>query len=123
MPVTNIPLDSQPSRNAHKSPAAEYDSDDSQVKKKTEVAALEWYGQTSYVTGKETAMNVLRDTFSVRTLMEDGQLQNLANHVGDFVNNYTVEVFKIGIIRRHSKSTFMAGMTLTVNVILALDRF
>jgi len=72
----------------------EYDSDDSQVKKKTKVASLEWQGKVFYVAGKESAINILRDTFSVRTLMEDGQLQHLVNHVGDFVNNYTAEALK-----------------------------
>jgi len=83
-------------------PPLNYDSDDSQVKKKTKVASVEWHGKTFFVTGKESALNILRDTFSVRTLMEEGQLQHLVHHVGDFVNNYTPEVFKTGIIRRHS---------------------
>jgi hypothetical protein len=55
--------------------------------------------------------------------MEDGQLQLLVNHVGDFVNNYTAEIFKMGIIRCHSKSAFMAGMTLTININHDLERF
>ena len=55
--------------------------------------------------------------------MEDGQLQLLVRHVGDFVNNYTAEVFKMGIIRRHSKSALMAGMNLTMNANHDLDRF
>ena len=101
--------DAQPSgSSAH---PIDYDSDDSQVKKKTKVTALEWQGET------------LRNTFSVRTLMEDGQLQLLVHHVGDFVNNYTAEVFKMGIIRRHSKSALMAGMNLTMNANHDLDRF
>jgi hypothetical protein len=79
-------------------PPTDYDSDDSQVKKKIKVATLDWQGQTFYVTGKESALHVLRDTYSVRTLMEDGQLQLLVQHVGDFVNNYTADVFKMGII-------------------------
>ena len=64
---------------------ADYDSDDSQVKKKTKVAALEYNGQTFYVTGKESALHILRDTYSVRSLMEDGQLQLLVHHVGDLL--------------------------------------
>ena len=70
----------------------DYDSDDSQVKKKTKVAALEWQGQTFYVTGKESALHILRETYPVRSLMEDGLLQLLVHHVGDFVNNYTADV-------------------------------
>jgi len=101
----------------------DYDSDDSQVKKKTKVAALEYNGQTFYVTGKESALHILRETYSVRSLMEDGQLQLLVHHVGDFVNNYTADVFKLGIIRRHSKSALLAGMTLTLNANHDLDRF
>jgi hypothetical protein len=101
----------------------DYDSDDSQVKKKTKVAAVEWQGKTFYVTGMESALTTLRDTFSVQTLMEDGQLQLLLHHVGNFVNNYTAEIFKMGIIRCHSKSALMAGMTLTMNANHDLDRF
>jgi hypothetical protein len=78
-------------------PPTDYDSDDSQVKKKIKVATLEWQGQTFYVTDKESALNILRETYSVRTLMEDGQLQLLVQHVGDFVNNYTADVFKMGV--------------------------
>jgi hypothetical protein len=85
--------------------------------------ALEYNGQTFYVTGKESALHILRETYSVRSLMEDGQLQLLVHHVGDFVNNYTADVFKLGIIRRHSKSALLAGMTLTLNANHDLDRF
>jgi len=119
--TTGSNLDALQSRSAV-NPAG-YDSDDSQVKKKTKVASLEWQGKVFYVTGKESALNILRDTFSVRTLMEDGQLQNLVNHVGDFVNNYTADAFKMGIIKCQSKSAFMAGMTLTINTNHDLDRF
>ena len=103
-------------------PAVEYDSDDSQVKKKIKVASMDWQGQTYYVTGKESVIAILRDTSSVRTLMEDGQLQLLVNHVGDFANNYTADNFKTGIIKRHSKSALLAGMTLTLNTDHDLDR-
>lgn len=54
--------------------------------------------------------------------MEEGQLQQLIQHVGDFVNNYTSEAFKLGIIRRHSKSALLAGMTLAMNTAHGLDR-
>jgi hypothetical protein len=101
----------QPSGSSY--PPTDYDSDDSQVKKKIKVATLDWQGQTFYVTGKESALNILRETYSVRALMEDGQLQLLVQHVGDYVNNYTADVFKMGIIRRHSKSALLAGMNLT----------
>jgi len=112
----------QPLRSSLVNPI-DYDSDDSQVKKKTKVAAVEWQGKTFYITGKESALTTLRDTFSVRTLMEDGQLQLLVHHVGDFVNNYTADIFKMGIIRHHSKSALMAGMTLTMTANHDLDRF
>ena len=55
--------------------------------------------------------------------MADGQLQLLVHHVGDFFNNYTADVFKMGIIRRHSKSALLAGMNLTMNANHDLDRF
>jgi hypothetical protein len=54
--------------------------------------------------------------------MEDGQLQLLVQHVGDYVNNYTADVFKMGIVRRHSKSALLAGMNLTVSANHDLDR-
>ena len=54
--------------------------------------------------------------------MKDGQLQLLVNHVGDFANNYTADNFKTGIIKRHSKSALLAGMTLTLNTDHDLDR-
>jgi len=104
------------------SPGVEFDSDDSQVKKKIKVASMDWQGQTFYITGKESVITVLRDTHSVRTLMEDGQLQFLINHVGDFANNYTADNFRTGIIKRHSKSALLAGMTLTFNIDNDLDR-
>ena len=84
---------------------------------------MEWQGRTFYVTVKENAIATLRDAYSVWSLMEDGQLQQLVNHVGNFVNNYTSEVLKIGIIRRHSKSALMASMTLTRDANHDLDRF
>ena len=96
-------------------PAVEYDSDDSQVKKKIKVASMDWQGQTYYITGKESVIVILRDISSVRTLMEDGQLQLLINHVGDVANNYTADNFKTDIIKRHSKSALLAVMTLTLN--------
>ena len=46
-------------------PAVEYDSDDSQVKKKIKVASIDWQGQTYYITGKESVIVILRDTSSV----------------------------------------------------------
>jgi hypothetical protein len=51
-------------------------------------------GTNLYLTGKESALHILRETFSVRSLMEDGQLQLLVHHVRDFVNNYTADVLK-----------------------------
>ena len=84
---------------------------------------MEWQGQTFFITDKDSALHILRDTFSVRSMMEDGQLQLLVHHVEDFVNNYTADVFKMGIIRRHAKSALLAGMTLTMNANHDLDRF
>jgi hypothetical protein len=54
--------------------------------------------------------------------MEDGQLQLSVNHVGDFANNYTADNIKTGIIKRHSKSALLAGMTLTLTADHDLDR-
>ena len=57
------------------------------------VATL-WYEDKDYrVLGKESVIKILRETQSVRTLMEDGQLELLVRHEGNFVNNYTKEVF------------------------------
>ena len=91
-PSTTIPpttsstttLNGSSRANVHStSQAVEYDSDDSQVKKRKKVASVEWHGQTFYIIGKESVINKLRDTYSVRTLMEDGQLQLLVNHDND----------------------------------------
>jgi len=89
-------------------PAVDYNSDDSQVKKRIKVAYMDWQGQTFYITAKESVITILRDTYSVRTHMEDGQLQLLVNHVGDFAYNYTAENFKTGLIKRHSKSALLS---------------
>lgn len=112
-----IPPFSKPPSTTFTSQAVEYDLDDSQVK------TLEWQGRTFYVTAKQNAIATLRNTYSVWSLMEEGQLQQLENHVGDFVNNYTSEVLITGIIRRHSKSALMASMTLTMDANQKLDRF
>ena len=56
---------------------------------------MDWQGQTYYVTGKESVIVILRDTSSDRTLMEDGQLQLLVNHMGDFANNYTADNLRL----------------------------
>ena len=104
----------------------DYDSDDSQVKTimtRRSDDSLEWQGQTFCITGKESALHILRDTFSVRSVMKDGQLQLLVHHVGDFVNNYTADVFKMCIIPRHAKSALLAGMNLNMNANHDLDRF
>jgi hypothetical protein len=117
----SVPVVVQPTGARSSSQTVEYDSDDSQVKKKIKVASLEWQGQTFYIIGKESVINILRDTYSVRSLMEEGQQPILVNHVGDFVNNYTSDVYKTGIVRRHSKSALLAGMTLTTNADHDLD--
>jgi hypothetical protein len=69
---------------------------------------MDWQGQTFYITAKESVITILRDTYSVRTHMEDDQLQLLVNHVGDFAYNYTAENFKTGLIKRHSKSALLS---------------
>ena len=86
-------LRAAPRDSSYAAQPTDYDSDKSQVQKKTKVAALEWQGQTFYVTGKESALHILRESYSVRSLMEDGKFQLLVHHVGDFVNNYTAEAF------------------------------
>lgn len=84
---------------------------------------MEWQGKTYYVTGTESGIQTLRATTSVRVMMEETQLETLINHVGNFVNNYTAEVFRAGILRQHSKSALSAGMSLHVKEKHNLDRF
>ena len=55
--------------------STDYDSDDSQLKKKTNIARLEWLGKTYEMISKENALHILRMSQSVRTLME-------LNHLG-----------------------------------------
>ena len=83
--------------------STDYDSDGSQLKKKTNIARLEWLGKTYEMIGKENALHILRMSQSVRTLMEPNQLEKIIDHVGNFVNNYTPEQFKHGILREQSK--------------------
>ena len=54
--------------------------------------------------------------------MELNQLEKLIDHVGNFVNNYTPEQFKHGILREQSKSDVVAGMTLAMTVNHDLSR-
>jgi hypothetical protein len=84
--------------------STDYDSDDSQLKKKTNIARMEWMGKTYEMIGKENALHILRMSQSVRTLMEPNHLEKIIDHVGNFVNNYTPEQFKHGILREQSKS-------------------
>ena len=102
--------------------STDYDSDDSQLKKKTNIARLEWLGKTYEMIGKENALHILRMSQSVRTLMELNQLEKLIDHVGNFVNNYTPEQFKYGILREQSKSDVVAGMSLAMTMNHDLNR-
>lgn len=99
------------------------DSDNSQVKKKTKIAAVEWRGKAFYVTGKENALHILRATQSIRIMMVDDQLDKLVIQVGNYVNHFTSENFKLGIFRQQSKSALLAGMTLQVNADHDLHRY
>jgi len=69
------------------------DSEDSQVKKRVKISTVEYQG-------KENVLSILRDTHSVRTMMETGQLEKLMQHEGNFVNHYTPAVWKAGILTR-----------------------
>ena len=87
------------------------------------VVKLRYEGEDFEVLGKESVIKILRETQSVRTLMEDGQLELLMRHDGNFVNNYTKEVFRAGILRQHSLATVHTGMTLLVSENHDLLRF
>ncbi len=87
------------------------------------VVKLKYDGEEYDVLGKESVIKILRETQSVRTLMDDGQLELLVRHEGNFVNNYTKEVFRAGILRQHSLATVHIGMTLLVNENHDLLRF
>ena len=93
----------------------DYDSDDSEQRKMVKVATLQYEGEEFRVLGKESVIKILRETQSVRTLMEHGQLELLVRHEGNFANHYTKEVFRAGILRQHSLATIHVGMTLLVN--------
>jgi len=61
------------------------DSEDSQVKKRVKISTVEYQGKDFHVTGKENVLSILRDTHSVRTMMETGQLEKLMQYEGNFV--------------------------------------
>ena len=73
--------------------------------------------------GKESVIKILRETQSVRALMETGQLEKLVQHEGNFVNNYTPSVFRAGLLRQNSLASIQLGMTLIVNDNHDLVRF
>ena len=102
---------------------AGYDSDDSEARKMVRVNKLQYDGKEYQALGKESVVKLLRDTQSVRTLMEDGQLELLVRHDGNYVNNYTKDVFRAGILRQHSLATAHTGMSLLVSENHDLLRF
>ncbi len=104
-------------------PATSYESDDSEEQKMVKVVKLRYGGEDFEVLGKENVIKILRETQSVRTLMEDGQLELLVRLDGNYVNNYTKEVFRAGILRQHSLATVHTGMTLLVSENHDLLRF
>jgi hypothetical protein len=53
------------------------DSEDSQVKKRVKISTVEYQGKDFHLTGKENVISILRDTHSVRTMMEIGQLMEI----------------------------------------------
>ena len=62
--------------------ATDYESDDSEERKMMKVVKLRYEGEDFEVLGKESVIKILRETQSVRTLMEDGQLELLVRHEG-----------------------------------------
>ena len=99
------------------------DSEDSQVRKRVKISTIEYQGKDFHVTGKENVLSILRDTHSVRTMMEVGQLEKLMQHEGNFVNHYIPAVWKAGILRQQSLAVVRSGMSLTVNEDHDLLRF
>lgn len=71
-----------------KESAFDYDSDDSQLKKRVKIASVEYFGKSYAVTGKENVISILRETQSIRTLMGKIQVALLTQYDGDYVNNY-----------------------------------
>ena len=87
-PSTTIPPTTSSITTLNGSSRANVHSTSQAVKKRKKVASMERHGQTFYIIGKESVINKLRDTYSVRTLMEDGQLQLLVNHDIDPYTEY-----------------------------------
>ena len=77
----------------------DYYSDDCKQRRKVKIATVQYRGQQFSVLGKENVIKLLRDTQSVRTLMEDNQLERLVQHDGNIVNNYTANVFRWQLFR------------------------
>ena len=125
VPAPNATVAPQPAPVTPAAPATAtgYASDDSEEQKMVKVVKLRYGGDDFEVLGKESVIKILRETQSVRTLMEDGQLELLVRHDGNYVNNYTKEVFRAGILRQHSLATVHTGMTLLVSENHDLLRF
>ena len=87
------------------------------------VAQVQYEGKQYAVLGKENVIKLLRETQSVRALMEIGQLEKLVRHEGNFVNNYTPSVLRAGLLRQHLLASIQTGMTLIVNENHDLVRF
>ena len=101
----------------------DYDSDDSEQRKMVKMAKVTYLNKVYPVLGKESVIKILRDTHSVRTLMENNQLERLVQHEGNFVNNYTPAVFRAGILRQLSLHAVQTGMSLIVTENHDLMRF
>ena len=67
-------------------------------------------GKRYRVQGKGTYHNILIATASMRTLMEDGQLEKLTAYHGNYVHNYTAEVLLKGILRQTTLQSTLSGM-------------
>jgi hypothetical protein len=63
--------------------SSDCNSDDLQVKIKVKIETVEYHGKAFYVTGKKNVLSTLRETHSVRTMMEKGQLKKIMQQDGE----------------------------------------
>jgi hypothetical protein len=58
----------------------------------------------------------------MRTLMEDGQLENFTAYHGNYVHNYTAEVLLKGILRPTTLQSTLSGIQMHASPNHALKR-
>ena len=118
LPPTNT---LQVHRKSHRKQDSDSDDNDAAVKVIRD-KVVEVDGKRYRVQGKGTYHNILIATASMRTLMEDGQLEKRTAYHGNYVHNYTAEVLLKGILRQTTLQSTLSGMQIHATPNHALKR-